>query len=66
MVERYPDGGEVVKRVSRGRHHCDPPGWWRRRKLDLDYGSIWQCRCGQQWEWSSAFGDSMWVKAKDE
>lgn len=42
--------GSVVKRVPRKTHACSPPGYWKRRRLDLGLGSIWQCKhCNQQW-----------------
>lgn len=40
----------VVKRVARGRHRCRLPGWWKRRRLNLDHGSVIECTvCGERW-----------------
>lgn len=31
-------------------HYCDPPGWWNRLVHGARGGAIWQCDCGQKWE----------------
>lgn len=41
-------GWRLTKRVTRPRpHKCRTPGWWARRRLDLDLGSEVRCAvCG--------------------
>lgn len=60
-----PSGGKVIHRVSRKRHLCTPPGLRQRIKLDLDYGSVWECDCGKRWKWSFSWADSSWESVDD-
>lgn len=60
MSDKSGGRGRLVFRVSRKRHVCLLPGWWMRWKLDLDYGSRWECYCGKQWEWESTYESAVW------
>lgn len=31
-------------------HRCNPPGWWRRWRDGVKAGAIWQCSCGERYE----------------
>lgn len=57
---RDADCVRVVERVALDRHRCLLPGWWQRRRLNIDYGSVVECPCGRQWKWSYNWADAYW------
>lgn len=58
----FDHGPCVVVRVARDRHQCSPPGWRQRRKVNLDFGSVWQCACSQQWKWDFNYAGEFWER----
>lgn len=50
-----------IELVSRDRHRCKPPGIWRRWRDGVDYGTVWRCECGRDWEWAMPWGESAWL-----
>jgi hypothetical protein len=35
-------------------HRCQTPGWFRRWRDGVGFGTIWRCECGRRFEWGIA------------